>query len=499
MWNLITIDGYFEGEKKWDLSFHESVWGSELEEFSIEQLKTADMLVFGKTTYQGMAEYWTKADGEVADYMNNIHKVICSTTLENADWNNTVIARDAVVELRKLKEKGNGNIFVFGSGILSESLMKEGLFDEYRLCIAPVLLGKGRRLFNSGLDYRHLKLLETKSLSTGGVILRYAADKRIETTSNMKCVLVTGGTGFVGIHTILQLLQKGYRVKTTIRSFDRRDEVFGMLKNGGVTSFDYLEFVVADLTKDDNWDEAVKGCDFVLHVASPFPLYEPKNANELIIPARDGTLRVLKASEKANVKRVVLTSSFAAIGYSINSQNHVFTEEDWTDPNANIAAYVKSKTVAELAAWDYIKRSSMELTVINPVGIFGPVLGKNLSSSIKLIQQLMNGTFAIPPNSHFNVVDVRDVADIHIKAMTISEAKGQRFLAASKGSTSLLEVAQLLQQNKLLKKVAKPEPEAIKPGIVKVLSNEKAKRILGWKPRSSEETVLATAESLIRL
>ena len=180
MWNLITLDGYFEGEKNWDLSFHELVWGKELEELSLTQLKSADMLVFGATTYKGMADYWTKAEGEIeiAKFMNEIQKVVCSSTLKTADWNNTIIVKDAVAEIPKLKQQGNGNMFVFGSGILVDSLMKENLFDEYQLCIAPVFLGKGRRLFNQGLKYQQLKLLETKPLSTGGVILRYVSDKK---------------------------------------------------------------------------------------------------------------------------------------------------------------------------------------------------------------------------------------------------------------------------------------------------------------------------------
>ncbi len=165
MWNVITLDGYFEGEKPWDLSFHELVWGAELEDFSNEQLASADMLVFGKNTYKGMAEYWPKATGETAETaekMNAIRKIVCSPTLENADWNNTTVVHDAVAEIPKLKQGGDGNMFVFGSGILSESLMKANLFDEYRLVVAPVLLGKGRRLFNDGLPYQKLKLLEAR-------------------------------------------------------------------------------------------------------------------------------------------------------------------------------------------------------------------------------------------------------------------------------------------------------------------------------------------------
>ena len=174
MWNLITLDGYFEGEKNWDLGFHDLVWGKELEQLSNKQLESADMLVFGGVTYEGMAKYWSKEKGETADHMNRIQKVICSPTLKSADWNNTTIVKDAVAELPKLKQQGKGNMFVFGSSILCEALMKAKLFDEYRLVIVPVFLGKGRRLFNQGLNNQPLKLLEARPLSTGGVILRYA-------------------------------------------------------------------------------------------------------------------------------------------------------------------------------------------------------------------------------------------------------------------------------------------------------------------------------------
>ncbi|MBP7134095.1 dihydrofolate reductase family protein [Patescibacteria group bacterium] len=180
MWNVISLDGCFEGEKPWDLSFHELVWGKELEEVSHEQLASADLLIFGENTYKGMAEYWSNAEGDTAEgktakTMNTIRKIVCSPTLEHADWNNTTIVRDAVAEIPTLKQEGDGNMFVFGSGILSESLMHAKLFDEYRLVVAPVFLGKGRRLFNNGLDYQTLKLLEARPLATGGVLLRYAS------------------------------------------------------------------------------------------------------------------------------------------------------------------------------------------------------------------------------------------------------------------------------------------------------------------------------------
>lgn len=174
MWNVITLDGYFEGKKSWDLDFHQTVWDKELGDYSIEQLQTADMLVFGRNTYEGMASYWASEEGEIAEYMNKIQKIVCSATLEVADWNNSSITKDAVAEIPKLKQQGDGNMFVFGSGTLSESLMKADLFDEYRLCLAPVFLGSGTRLFKTGLPHQKLKLLEERPLQTGGVILMYA-------------------------------------------------------------------------------------------------------------------------------------------------------------------------------------------------------------------------------------------------------------------------------------------------------------------------------------
>ena len=173
MWNVITLDDYFEGKKPWDLDFHQLVWGEELERISIEQLDTADALVFGANTYRGMAEYWQKEKDEIGSRMNRIKKYVCSATLEKADWNNTTIIKDAATELPKLKEESGGDLFVFGSGELSNSLIKADLFDEYRLCIAPVILGEGKRLFADGLPYTELSLLKTQQLKSGGVILWY--------------------------------------------------------------------------------------------------------------------------------------------------------------------------------------------------------------------------------------------------------------------------------------------------------------------------------------
>lgn len=177
MWNLITLDGYFEGMKNWDLPWHERLWGEELERFSLDQLQSADMLVFGRVTYEGMAAYWQTAKGAVAEYMNSLPKVVCSRTLESAPWNNTLRVKDnAAEEVARLKRKGDGNMFVFGSANLSKVLMNAKLFDEYRIGIAPVIHGDGRLLFNDGLPPQGLQLLEARPLSTGCVILRYQSE-----------------------------------------------------------------------------------------------------------------------------------------------------------------------------------------------------------------------------------------------------------------------------------------------------------------------------------
>ncbi len=176
MWNVVTLDGRFEGDKPWDLSFHQLVWGPELEALSVTQLKEASMLVFGENTYKGMAEHWLGAgatDEPVASLMKNIPKIVCSRTREKAEWNNTTIVRDAESEIKRLKEGEGGPMFVFGSGTLSESLLNAGLYDEIRLCVAPTILGKGRHLFTDTNKERNLQLLEAKPLQNGGVILRY--------------------------------------------------------------------------------------------------------------------------------------------------------------------------------------------------------------------------------------------------------------------------------------------------------------------------------------
>ncbi|WP_298646497.1 dihydrofolate reductase family protein [uncultured Proteiniphilum sp.] len=174
MWNIITLDGYFEGNQKWELPFHNVVWGQELERLSIEQLYSADYLVFGRVTYEGMASHWTKAEGEIADLMNKIPKLVFSRTLKSAEWNNsTLIKENASAEIIKLKEQGGRDMYVFGSANLSETFINDDLFDEYRIGIAPVILGSGRPLFRQGISSKDLTLVSTQQLLTGGVVLKY--------------------------------------------------------------------------------------------------------------------------------------------------------------------------------------------------------------------------------------------------------------------------------------------------------------------------------------
>jgi nucleoside-diphosphate-sugar epimerase len=334
-------------------------------------------------------------------------------------------------------------------------------------------------------------------------------------------VLVTGGSGFIATHCILQLLQAGYRVRTTVRSLTREAGVRAMLQSGGAAEpGKRLAFFVADLETDAGWPEAVAGCDYVLHVASPLPPSTPKHEDELIIPAREGTLRVLRASSDAGVRRVVLTSSFGAIGYGHPPQSAPFTEKDWSNLNGDIAAYPKSKTLAERAAWEFIAREGapLELSVVNPVGVLGPVLGPDYSTSIFLVQRLMDGAMPGCPRLNLGLVDVRDVADIHLRAMTHPAANGERFLAAAGDFVWMRDIATVLKNrmgaaakrvptrelpNWLVRLAALRDPaiRLITPelGKAKNGSNEKAKRVLGWTPRSNEQAIVATAESLVQL
>jgi len=339
----------------------------------------------------------------------------------------------------------------------------------------------------------------------------------------MSKVLVTGGSGFIGSHCILQLLEAGHEVRTTVRNLAREGDVRAMLAKGGWTGpADRLTFAQADLEKDAGWAEATAGCDYVLHVASPFPAGVPKDENELIVPAREGALRLLRAARDAGVKRVVLTSSFAAIGYGHPQRTAPFTETDWTVIDGDdTTAYAKSKTLAERAAWDFMAKEggAMELATVNPVGVFGPVLGADFSTSILLVQRLIDGDVPGCPNLSFGGVDVRDVADLHLRAMTDPAAKGERFLAVAGNFIPMIAMARALKTglgpvagariptrvlpNWVVRMVGLFDP-AVKVisaelGKVKNATSEKAIRVLGWTPRSVEESLIASAESLAAL
>ena len=336
----------------------------------------------------------------------------------------------------------------------------------------------------------------------------------------MSTVLVTGGSGFIGAHAILQLLAAGHRVRTTVRDLAREGEVRAMLKEGGADADPDLTFVAADLQKDAGWAAAVLNCEYVLHVASPFPMAAPRHEDEIILPAREGTLRVLRAARAAGVQRVVLTSSFAAVGYGHKARRTPFDETDWTNTHARLSAYVKSKTLAERAAWDFIARDGkgLELAVVNPTAVFGPVLGADFSTSVRILKTMLEGSMPACPQLWFGVVDVRDVADLHLRAMTEPGAAGERFLALAGPAMSLAGIARVLKErlgplaarvstreapNWLLRLAALWNPAAreVLPelGKVKNASNEKARGVLGWRPRSNEEAIISAAESLKRL
>ncbi|WP_138494402.1 SDR family oxidoreductase [Paenibacillus pinistramenti] len=334
-------------------------------------------------------------------------------------------------------------------------------------------------------------------------------------------VLVTGGTGFVGAQIILQLLQQGYNVRTTLRSLSSKYKVMDTLQSNGIKSFDSLAFVEADLLKDDHWDEAMEGCDYVLSVASPVFFTIPQDEEEAVRPAVEGIIRILKSARNAGVKRVVMTSNFGAVGFSNKDPNKVTTEADWTNPNEKgLSIYEKSKLLAERAAWDFIKKEGgdLEFTTINPVAIFGPSLSAHISGSFDLLKLVLDGSFKAVPNIPLNIVDVRDVADLHIRAMTHPLANGQRFIASADGQISLPEIAALIRKKypdaagkvsartlpnaviylgALFNKQAKEAALLLR--MNRNVNNAKAKTMLGWKPiAANEEIVLSSINSMLK-
>lgn len=340
-------------------------------------------------------------------------------------------------------------------------------------------------------------------------------------------VLVTGGTGFLALWVIVRLFQQGYQVRTTVRSLNRGSEIKQALREAAITEEQIasLEICQADLLKDDGWADAMKDVTFVQHVASPFPAEVPKHEDELIRPAREGTLRVLRSAKDAGtVERVVLTSSSAAIegGHTrTTSKPETFTEQQWTNLDSNqVPPYAKSKTLAERAAWDFIEKESgkLELAVVNPVLIMGPALGPNASTSLKTVGELLEGKVPGIPNLTFGIIDVRDCADMHLQAMSHPRASGERFLCIGEGCSTFADIANTLKNNlgpkahkvptrvlpNLVVRVVAiflPVARLILPdlGVKKSYSNSKAKKILGWVPAySNEQAIIASAESLIK-
>ncbi|QIW96406.1 hypothetical protein AMS68_001924 [Peltaster fructicola] len=304
--------------------------------------------------------------------------------------------------------------------------------------------------------------------------------------ASKELVLVTGGSGFIGSWCLLYVLQQGYRARTTVRSLGRADEVRQLLVNGGVAQAqaDAVEFVAADLKSD-----------------------------------KEGTLRVLRAAKTAGVRRVVITSSFAACGYGHPPQDAPFTELDWTDLSGRaVPAYQKSKTIAERAAWDFIKTEGgdMELTTVNPVGVLGPVLGKSAGTSVEIVVKMLTGGLPFVPKLSVGWVDVRDVADLHIKAMLSPQAAGERYMAFS-GQATLREIAAAVKAglgdeankvslrevpNFIIKLAAYVDSGAAlisgEVDHVKTASSAKAKTTLGWQPKTPDEAAVATARSCIQ-
>jgi nucleoside-diphosphate-sugar epimerase len=331
-------------------------------------------------------------------------------------------------------------------------------------------------------------------------------------------VLVTGGSGFIAGHCILQLLEQGHLVCATIRSLAREATVRGLLEEAGMIRSDRLSFVAADLLRDEGWAEAVAGMDVVLHVASPVQPGRVANEEDVIVPAREGTLRVLRAARSAGVKRVVLTSAFHAVAWGHPHDDHVFTEADWTILDGpGVDAYGRSKTLAERAAWDFIaaEGGDLELTTMLPVAVLGPVMGKDVSGANHIVQRMLDGAMPVVPNLFIPVVDVRDVASAHIMAMANPAAAGERFLLSNGRALGLKEIGAIIRA--ALGDAAKRVPTRALPDVVvriaarfnaemrpfvadlgyaRKTSNDRARRVLGWTPRAPREAIVAAATSL---
>lgn len=328
-----------------------------------------------------------------------------------------------------------------------------------------------------------------------------------------KVVLVTGASGFIAKHCIVRLLNEGYAVRGSLRTPNRADEVRAAIATKAPT--DDLSFVTLDLMSDAGWDDAAKSCTFVQHVASPFPNADPAHEDDLIIPAREGALRALRAAAKAGVKRFVLTSSMAAVAYgNEHGTDYVYDENDWSNVDGDVSAYLKSKTIAERAAWDFMDTDAagaMELSVVNPGAVLGPLLDETYSTSGEIVRKLLAGEVPACPDIGFTCIDVRDVADAHYNAMTMKIAAGRRYLLVE-SCAGMLDISKTLSgagyktpTKKLpnfavhIMAIFDKTVRMIKPGLGKheKASNKRLRTELGIEPRSIKEMSLSMAETMV--
>lgn len=336
--------------------------------------------------------------------------------------------------------------------------------------------------------------------------------------SDVARVLVTGGSGFIGRWSILTLLEAGHTVRTTVRSLNREEQLRRELHRAIPFADTRLDVVAADLQSDDGWAAAMEDIDHVWHVASPTLRSAPEHEDDLVVPARDGVLRVLHAARDAGVGRVVLTSAFGAVSYGHPPRKTPFTEEDWTNVDADIAPYQKSKTLAERAAWQFIEEEGggLELVAIQPTGVLGPMLGNDDPPSLRVIAAMLDGAAPVCPPFGTGYVDVRDVANLHLLAMTDPAAAGQRFLATAGHALRVVDIADVLHERlgelasrvptreipvwaARLLSLVNPAMKQLRPQLGKNLdaTSAKAERMLGWHARPIQDTIEETAESIL--